>query len=1137
MGDVTRLKNRARREEQRENWSGAIELYTRALSESQEQGDSVADLSLYNRIGDIYLRIGQKNTAIRYYEEAIERYGEQELHASAIALCNKVLRIHPGRSSVYLQLGRLHLATNLIADSGAHYHRYAEAMWELGNEQAAFEGLEELIEQTGDARSVDVWVRWLSAAGDRKAAEGRIEGLREALARHGFHPDDLLAQVGWAEASAADANQVASLDESHARDAAPIVLESEYETEEDAPPLPLLDELPAEAAPPSVELPAEPEPAPPSQDEEDWAVPWELEEDEEGLPGWGSDLPEVAATEDWGPALELGEPSDPFLGREVPPRSLDTIEPGTRDPLVFVHGPGPYPHVGCESSVLHPHLGAERPHVASYEGSEAGVELDPPPPSHGGYASESSELVARAPHAGADARPRPIDASEALVSTGQPSVSETPHSEQAEPLATRTLLTFPDEPGLDVDPAEPHDAAVTGPRPTPFRVEAVEQPADDDFPLQELVDRAESLVTDEASESTRPMGPQGGVLQRDDSIESTGLDGRGSEDSTQWAPPSIEAEPAESDPGEPLQLGESMGDGGERFDGSGSWSDANEEPERTGMATDALEGEIEAAKPTGFGDGAEPPERAGESPAKFLESLEAVRDALAEVDQASDGGEPDRGGQIEPAASETDPLDSIDESLHAPETSGPDADAPTVREDPIVEDLVAADETEMAQRLPADGGEIQSQARAEEPEIELEPWEDPGTVDSLELDQPLDPEPGSDDVAVGSAGEPIDVEEVAWPEEFSPDEPSPAVEKATRPASVGEASGGIAATSGPLGDAGEVSEGRGAMEAAPRLEGEREHAFREWVKSASPPVLRRALTELEMRAELDKGLLVVARLVDLDPDDPDLLRKRLEYAAALGDDALVVETHVNLGQGLERAGRTLEAREVYESLLALDPDHVVATEAVRRLQDVADEQVEQEEGAEFTHPIEAMHARAAIGGASRASGYGDLSTGGVLDPPGDKPQPYSGVAGGREAAADFEQLLSEFRAELHEHPRESDSTTRTELGANLKEMGRLDDAIRELQAAVREPEAPAMAYELLGEAFLDKGQARVAMRLLQQALQGSSWDEREVLGVLYQLGVAFQELGESTNALGCYERIFSVDIDYKDVQERILSCS
>jgi tetratricopeptide (TPR) repeat protein len=302
-------------------------------------------------------------------------------------------------------------------------------------------------------------------------------------------------------------------------------------------------------------------------------------------------------------------------------------------------------------------------------------------------------------------------------------------------------------------------------------------------------------------------------------------------------------------------------------------------------------------------------------------------------------------------------------------------------------------------------------------------------------------------------------------------------------------------------------------------------------------VVWRALTELELRAEVDKGLLVVERLVALDPDEPELLQKRLEYASALGDDAVVLETLISLGQSLERAGRMLEARKAYESLLALDPDHAIAREAVQRLEGVADRPVEQEEGVALAHPRESMHGATPIGGMANTSGYRELAGNPALEAPQGKPLPYSGVSGGREAAADFEQLLSEFRAELHERPQQSDSGTRTELGASLKQMGRLDDAIRELQAAVREPQAPPMAYELLGEAFLDKGQARVAMRLLRQALQGSNWDEREMLGVLYQLGVAYQELGESSNALGCYERIFSVDIDYKDVQERIVSCS
>jgi tetratricopeptide (TPR) repeat protein len=321
---------------------------------------------------------------------------------------------------------------------------------------------------------------------------------------------------------------------------------------------------------------------------------------------------------------------------------------------------------------------------------------------------------------------------------------------------------------------------------------------------------------------------------------------------------------------------------------------------------------------------------------------------------------------------------------------------------------------------------------------------------------------------------------------------------------------------------------------------EEEDAFREWVVSASAPILRRALTELELRAELDKVLLVVERLIELDASEPALHRKRVEYLAVSGNQPLLATAYMDLGLCLEQVGEVLEACAAYEDLLRIDPGNVVAASALQRHQDIAGQRAEQEEAAKSADPIQDMRERAVMGGGSSSPGYmhPDLVGGGAGDPTGaEVPRPYSGVSGGREAGADFDQLLSEFRAELHERPQAADSLTRTELGANLKEMGRLDDAIRELQAAVREPQAPALAYELLGEAFLDKGQARVAMRLLKQALDDGSWDDREMLGVLYQLGVSYQELDELPSALGCYERIFSVDIDYKDVQDRILNCS
>ncbi|MGH7540011.1 MAG: tetratricopeptide repeat protein, partial [Gemmatimonadota bacterium] len=316
-----------------------------------------------------------------------------------------------------------------------------------------------------------------------------------------------------------------------------------------------------------------------------------------------------------------------------------------------------------------------------------------------------------------------------------------------------------------------------------------------------------------------------------------------------------------------------------------------------------------------------------------------------------------------------------------------------------------------------------------------------------------------------------------------------------------------------------------------------ETAFREWVKEAPPGVLRRALAELEARSELVKALIVLRHLGELDRTDPELARKQAEYAARLGQDREVMEARLELGLRLERAGRASEARDAYERLLAMDPDLEAARAGLLR---IADTQSGIEEESEPIRPIEPMRDSTLTGRSSpttgpASQGFGSGAT--DLDADEEKPRPYSGVAGGREAGMDFEQLLNEFRAQLHDRPRKSDTLTRTELGASMKEMGRLDDAIRELQAAVREPHAPPLAYELLGEAFLEKGQARVAVRLLEEALDEGGRGDREMLGVLYQLGVAHERMGQQPDALACYERIFSVDIDYKDVQARIASCS
>ena len=50
-----KLKDAARKFEQKEDWRRAIEVYLKAIQEFESGQDSAPDLSIYNRVGDLYL--------------------------------------------------------------------------------------------------------------------------------------------------------------------------------------------------------------------------------------------------------------------------------------------------------------------------------------------------------------------------------------------------------------------------------------------------------------------------------------------------------------------------------------------------------------------------------------------------------------------------------------------------------------------------------------------------------------------------------------------------------------------------------------------------------------------------------------------------------------------------------------------------------------------------------------------------------------------------------------------------------------------------------------------------------------------------------------------------------------------------
>lgn len=126
--NLDKLKEAARRFEQKEDWRRAIEVYQRALSELEAQGEQAPDPSVYNRVGDLHQKVGESQAAIRCYDRALDLYADQGFLNNAIALGGKILRVDATRTETHLRLAQLHARKNVVPEVRRHLGEYIRRM-------------------------------------------------------------------------------------------------------------------------------------------------------------------------------------------------------------------------------------------------------------------------------------------------------------------------------------------------------------------------------------------------------------------------------------------------------------------------------------------------------------------------------------------------------------------------------------------------------------------------------------------------------------------------------------------------------------------------------------------------------------------------------------------------------------------------------------------------------------------------------------------------------------------------------------------------------------------------------------------------------------------------------------------------
>ena len=113
------------------------------------------------------------------------------------------------------------------------------------------------------------------------------------------------------------------------------------------------------------------------------------------------------------------------------------------------------------------------------------------------------------------------------------------------------------------------------------------------------------------------------------------------------------------------------------------------------------------------------------------------------------------------------------------------------------------------------------------------------------------------------------------------------------------------------------------------------------------------------------------------------------------------------------------------------------------------------------------------------------------------------------------------------------------LGVAYHEMELLDEAIGEFQKVMRAarkgrfPPRHLETCSLLASCFTDKGMPLIAAKWYQRALESPNLDEDARLALQYHLGLAYQQAGRAETALEHFLEVYSQDIDYLDVAERV----
>lgn len=134
---------------------------------------------------------------------------------------------------------------------------------------------------------------------------------------------------------------------------------------------------------------------------------------------------------------------------------------------------------------------------------------------------------------------------------------------------------------------------------------------------------------------------------------------------------------------------------------------------------------------------------------------------------------------------------------------------------------------------------------------------------------------------------------------------------------------------------------------------------------------------------------------------------------------------------------------------------------------------------------------------------------------------------------DVLDIFEEFKKGLEKELEAEDSETHYNLGIAYKEMGLIDDAIKEFQTSRSDPKCSVRSTTMLGICYMEKGLYPLAIESFKGALNNIETRDEAYWGASFDLASAYEKNGNLKEAFDIYSEIYGWNSKFRQVAEKL----